>query len=117
MKNGKIQISPLALAYLAAVRAGNLHRADAERQVINAAEYILKYGVSACTPDVLRVAAAICEAVAELKEGTHEIQSDSDSLREARQGATAKSRPRPHRSLKRNTRPHRGDPPLPDDAN
>jgi predicted amidohydrolase YtcJ len=67
-QNGHIQISPLARAYLAAVRAGQVTEASPERQLMDAAHYILRYGVEGCTADVLRVVAALCEAVAELKE-------------------------------------------------
>ena len=59
--------SPLARAYCAAVLADEISRADAECQVANAAAYILQYGVANCTADVLRVVAAMCEAMAELK--------------------------------------------------
>lgn len=62
-----IQISPLAHAYLDAVRAGQLSRADVERQLADAAAYILRYGVSGTAAGVLRVVAALCEVVAELK--------------------------------------------------
>lgn len=67
-QNERIQISPLARAYLAAVRAGQVTEASPERQLMDAAHYILRYGVDGCTADVLRVIAALCEAVAELKE-------------------------------------------------
>lgn len=67
MENERIQLSPLARAYLAAVRSGQISRTDAERQVTNGAEHILRYGASGSTADVLRVVAALCEAVAELK--------------------------------------------------
>lgn len=59
---------PLAYAYLAAVRKGLMTRAELEGQIIAAAEYILRCGASGSTADVLRNVAALCEAVAELKE-------------------------------------------------
>lgn len=68
MENERIQISPLARAYLAAVHAGQVTEDSPERQLMDAAAYILRYGVGGCTADVLRVVAALCEAVAELKE-------------------------------------------------
>jgi hypothetical protein len=80
VENERIQISPLARAYLAAVRAGQVTEDSPERQLMDAAAYITRWGVSGCTADVLRVVAALCEAAAELKEEDHEIQSNSDSL-------------------------------------
>lgn len=67
MKNEHIQISPLARAYLAAVRAGQVTEDSPERQLMDGAAYILRHGVDGCTADVLRVMAALCEAVAMLK--------------------------------------------------
>jgi hypothetical protein len=80
VENERNQISPLARAYLAAVRAGQVTEDSPERQLMDAAAYITRWGVSGCTADVLRVVAALCEAAAELKEEDHEIQSNSDSL-------------------------------------
>ena len=68
MKNERIQISPLARAYLAAVREGQVTEDSPGRQLMDAAQYILRHGVDGCTADVLRVVAALCEAAAELKE-------------------------------------------------
>jgi len=73
MNNGNIQISPLARAYLAAVRSGQVTEDSPERQLMDAAAYICRWGVSGCTADVLRVVAALCEAAAELKEGDKEV--------------------------------------------
>lgn len=67
-QNGHIQISPLARAYLAAVRAGQVTEDSPERQLQDAAAYIMRWGVSGCTADVLRVVAALAETVAELRE-------------------------------------------------
>ena len=68
MNNGRIQISPLARAYLAAVRAGQVTEDSPERQLQDAAAYIQRWGVVGCTADVLRVVAALCEAAAEIKD-------------------------------------------------
>ncbi len=68
MNNGHIQISPLARAYIAAVRSGQVTEDSPERQLMDAAQYIMRWGLSGCTGDVLRVVAALCEACAELKE-------------------------------------------------
>lgn len=67
METEQIKISPLAHAYLDAVRASHLSRADVERQLADAAAYILRYGVPGMAAGVLRVVAALCETVAELK--------------------------------------------------
>lgn len=67
-KLGLVQNSPLARAYLAAVRAGQVTEDSPERQLMDGAQYILRYGVDDCTGDVLRVMAALCEAVAEIKD-------------------------------------------------
>lgn len=67
MKSEQIQISPLARAYLDAVRAGQLSQADVERQLADAAAYILRHGVAGTAAGVLRVVGALCEAVAKLK--------------------------------------------------
>jgi hypothetical protein len=89
MENGHLQISPLARAYLAAVRAGEIAEDSPGLQLLDGAAYLLWRGIGGTSADVLRVMAALCEVAAELKEESHEIQSDSDSLREARQGASA----------------------------
>lgn len=68
MSTESVQVSPLARAYLAAVRSGQVSKDSPERQLMDGAAYILRYGVDGCTADVLRVVAALCEAVATLKE-------------------------------------------------
>ena len=52
----------------AAVRSGQVTEDSPERQLMDAAQYIMRWGLSGCTGDVLRVVAALCEACAELKE-------------------------------------------------
>ena len=85
----QIQISPLARAYLAAVRAGQITEDSPERQLMDGLRFIMQRGVEGTSADMLRVMAALCEVAAELKEESHEIQSNPNSLREARQGATS----------------------------
>ncbi len=64
----KIPINQLARAYCSAVRAGHLSQDSASRHLADAADYILRHGVDSATPEVLRVTAAMAEAVAELKD-------------------------------------------------
>jgi hypothetical protein len=68
VENEPIQIGPLARAYLAAVRAGHINSWEAELQLTDGCAYILRNGLGVTTADVLRVIAALCEAVAELKD-------------------------------------------------
>jgi hypothetical protein len=62
-----IPLNPLARAYCAAVRAGQITEDSPARQLADGAAYILRHGVNGTAPDVLRVFAAVAEAVAELK--------------------------------------------------
>ena len=89
MENGHIQISPLASAYLAAIRERQVTEDSPGRQLMDACAHILRNGVEGTSADMLRVVAALCEVAAELKEEGHEIQSNPNSLREARQGAAS----------------------------
>ena len=77
-QTGRVEPGPLARAYLAAVRAGQVTEDSPERQLMDGAQYILRYGVVGCTADVLRVIAALCEAVAELKE---ETEAEHEAMR------------------------------------
>jgi len=88
MENERIQISPLARAYLAAIRAGQVTEDSPERQLMDSAMLLLRLSVAGTSADLLRVMAALCETAAELKEN-HEIQSDTGGVRETRQGAAA----------------------------
>jgi len=60
-------MNPLARAYCAAVRAGQITQDSPARQLTDGAEHILRHGVEQMTPDMLRVVAALAETVAELK--------------------------------------------------
>ena len=72
MNNGHIQLSPIARAYLAAVRAGQITEDSPERQLEDSALAIVQMGVGRTTADFLRVMAALCEVAAEMKEkGAH----------------------------------------------
>jgi hypothetical protein len=68
VENEPIQIGPLARAYLAAVRAGQINSWEAELQLTDGCAFILRNGLGVTTADVLRVLAALCEAVAKLKD-------------------------------------------------
>jgi len=65
-----IATNPLARAYCSAVRAGQITQDSPARQLIDGMSYVLQHGVSGTPPDMLRVVAALAEAVAELKTET-----------------------------------------------
>jgi hypothetical protein len=67
-----IPMNPLARAYCSAVRAGQITEDSPARQLTDGAEHILRHGVSGTSPDLLRVVAALAEAVAELKTESRE---------------------------------------------
>jgi hypothetical protein len=67
-----IPMHPLARAYCSAVRAGQITEDSPARQLADGAEHILRHGVSGMSPDMLRVVAALAEAVAELKTESRE---------------------------------------------
>ena len=68
MNNSHIQLSPLARAYLAAIRAGQIAEDSPGLQLLDGAAYLLWRGIGGASADVLRVMAALCEVAAELKE-------------------------------------------------
>lgn len=72
-QNGHVQISPLARAYLAAIRAGQVTEDSPERQLEDSALAIVQMGVGRTTADFLRVMAALCEVAAEMKEEAAQV--------------------------------------------
>jgi hypothetical protein len=70
-------LGPLARAYLAGVKAGQISADEMEETVFDGTTYILFYGVWGTSAGVLRAMAAIFEAAAELKEGENESQTSA----------------------------------------
>src|SRR5262245_49203934 len=82
MNNSHITISPLARAYLAAIRARQITEDSPGLQLIDGAAYLLWRGIDGASADVLRVLVALCEVVAELKE---EIEDEDENTNRSSQ--------------------------------
>jgi len=68
MRPADLQISPLARAYLAAIRAGHITEDSPGLQLLDGAAYLLWRGIGGTSVEVLRAMAALCEVAAQLKE-------------------------------------------------